>query len=71
MTVAIHVAFCGEFMTASLLADDKGTHTSSCVSIDDTYVCIIGGYSFDTDINIEYETCSHSCLNILLSHQDI
>ena len=34
----------GEFMLAPLLADDKGTHTSSCVSIADI------SYSFATDV---------------------
>ena len=32
-SVIINVAFDGEFMIAPLLANDKGTHTSSCVSI--------------------------------------
>ena len=32
----INVALAGEFMIAPLLANDKGTHTSSCVSI----VCV-------------------------------
>ena len=33
LTVTINVASDGEFMIASLSANDKGTHTSSCVSI--------------------------------------
>ena len=37
LTVTIHVSLDGEFMIASLLANDKGTHTSSCVSIADIY----------------------------------
>ena len=37
LTVTINVALDGEFMIASLLANDKGTHTSSCVSIADIY----------------------------------
>ena len=35
LTVTIDVALDGEFMIASLLANDKGTHTSSCVSVAD------------------------------------
>ena len=35
LTVTIDVGLDGEFMIASLLANDKGTHTSSCVSIAD------------------------------------
>ena len=35
--VALNFAFGGEFMIATLLADDKGTHTRSCVSIADMY----------------------------------
>ena len=37
LTVTIDVALDGEFMIASLLANDKGSHTSSCVSIADIY----------------------------------
>ena len=37
LTVTINVALDGEFMIALLLANDKGTHTSSCVSIADIY----------------------------------
>ena len=37
LTVTIHVGLDGEFTIASLLANDKGTHTSSCVSIADIY----------------------------------
>ena len=33
LTLPINVALGGEFMIASLLANDNGTHTSSCVSI--------------------------------------
>ena len=35
--VTINVALDGEFMIAPLLANDKSTHTSSCVSIADIY----------------------------------
>ena len=37
LTVTINVTLNGEFIIASALADDKGTHTSSCVSIADLY----------------------------------
>ena len=37
LTVTINVALDGEFTIAPLLANDKGTHTSSCVSIADIY----------------------------------
>ena len=37
LTVTINVALDGEYMIAPLLANDKGTHTSSCVSIADIY----------------------------------
>ena len=37
LTVTINVALDGEFMIAPLLANDKGTHTSSCVNIADIY----------------------------------
>ena len=43
LTVTLNVALDGEFMIAPLLANDKGTHTSSCVSIADISYC------FDTD----------------------
>ena len=36
-SVTVNVALDGEFTIAPLLADDKGTHTSSCVSIADIY----------------------------------
>ena len=36
-SVTIKVALDGEFTIAPLLANDKGTHTSSCVSIADIY----------------------------------
>ena len=35
LTVTINVALVGEFIIAPLSADDKGTHTSSCVNIAD------------------------------------
>ena len=35
--VTINVALDGEFMIAPLLANIKGTHTSSCVRIADIY----------------------------------
>ena len=37
LTVTTDVALDGEFMIASLLANDKVTHKSSCVSIADIY----------------------------------
>ena len=37
LTVTIDVSLDGKFMIASLLANDKGTYTSSCVSIADIY----------------------------------
>ena len=37
LTVTINVALDGEFMIAPLLANDKGTHTRSCVSIAGIY----------------------------------
>ena len=37
LTVTINVALDGEFMIAPLLANEKGTHTSSCASIADIY----------------------------------
>ena len=37
LPVTINVALDGELMIAPLLANDKGTHTSSCVSIADIY----------------------------------
>ena len=37
LTGTINVALDGEFMIAPLLANDKGTHTSSCVNIADIY----------------------------------
>ena len=36
-TVTINVALDDEFMIASLLGNDKGTHTRPCVSIADIY----------------------------------
>ena len=49
LTVTINVALDGEFMIAPLFTNDKGTHTSSCVSIAD-----IISYSFETDVLLEY-----------------
>ena len=46
---SINVVLEGEFKIASLLASDKGTHTSSCVSIAD-----IISYSFETGVLLEY-----------------
>ena len=37
LTVTINVALDSEFMIAPFLANDKCTHTSSCVSIADIY----------------------------------
>ena len=37
LTLTINVALDGEFMIASPLVNDKGTHTSSCVNIADIY----------------------------------
>ena len=65
LTVTINVALDGDFMIASLLVNDKGTQSSSCVSIADIY---------HTALRICYrptnETCqlSHTCLYILLNH---
>ena len=44
LTVTINVALDGEFMIAPLLANNKSTHTSSCVSIAGM------SYSFATDV---------------------
>ena len=38
LTVTINVALDGEFMITPLLANGKGTHPSSCVSIADIYI---------------------------------
>ena len=41
LTVTLNVTLGGEFMIASLSANDKGTHTSSCVSIADIYHTVL------------------------------
>ena len=41
LTVTIDVALGSEFMIAPLLANDKGTHTSICVSIVDKYHTVL------------------------------
>ena len=68
LKVTTNVALDGEFMTAPLLANDKGTHTSSCVSIADIYHTALR--LMFSRIGYTNETCqlSHSCLYILLIH---
>ena len=66
LTVTINVALDGKFMIASILANDKGRHTSSCISIADIYHTALR-LMLSVRICYTNETCqlSHSCLYIL------